>query len=120
MRMFKTRYFAKWARKQRITDQVLKQAVYEMERGLIGSDLGGGVYKKRVAVFGRGKRSGVRVLLALATGRRAIFIFGFAKNRLENIDSDQMSQLKMLASLYLNYSEQQIALAIQSNEVMEV
>jgi hypothetical protein len=42
----------------------LRTAVYEIERGLIDDDLGGHVMKKRVAVGGRGKRGGVRTLLA--------------------------------------------------------
>lgn len=64
MRIFKDRLFDKWAYKEGITDKVLCVAVAEMENGLIDADLGGHVYKKRVALQGRGKRSGARTLLA--------------------------------------------------------
>ena len=65
MRIFKDRLFNKWAYKEGVTDKVLRVAVTEMEEGLIDADLGGHVYKKRVALHGRGKRGGARTLLAL-------------------------------------------------------
>jgi hypothetical protein len=37
-----------------------------MAAGLIDADLGGGVLKKRVGLAGRGKRGGVRTLVATA------------------------------------------------------
>jgi hypothetical protein len=49
MRIFKTRLFAKWARKEKLTDRLLQQAIHEMEQGLLDADLGGCVYKKRIA-----------------------------------------------------------------------
>jgi putative transcriptional regulator len=42
----------------------LSNAVNEMANGLVDADLGGGVFKKRVALPGKGKRGGVRTLLA--------------------------------------------------------
>jgi hypothetical protein len=42
-----------------LTDQILCQAVAEMEKGLIDADLGGGVVKKRVALPGRGKSGSI-------------------------------------------------------------
>lgn len=50
MRIFKTPVFAKWARQEKLTDGQLRQAVKEMEQGLIEADLGGHIYKKRVAL----------------------------------------------------------------------
>ena len=49
-RAFKTKSFAKWMRKTELKDQDLLFAVTEMEAGLIDVDLGGNVFKKRVAL----------------------------------------------------------------------
>jgi hypothetical protein len=35
-----------------------------MEQGLIDADLGGGLFKKRIALPGRGKSGGARTLIA--------------------------------------------------------
>ena len=48
-RIFKTRYFSRWMRKTNLVDEALCAAVSEMDMGLIDADLGGGVFKKRVA-----------------------------------------------------------------------
>lgn len=45
MQVFKNKAFTKWATKEGITDAVLQSAVAEMERGLVGVDLGGNVFK---------------------------------------------------------------------------
>jgi hypothetical protein len=47
-RIFKTRHFARWMRKTDLSDELLCAAVYEMKRGLIDADLGGGVVKKEL------------------------------------------------------------------------
>ncbi len=46
---FKTRHFSRWAAKVGLSNAVLKDAVSEMQAGLIDADLGGGLVKKRVA-----------------------------------------------------------------------
>ena len=57
-RAFKTKIFTKWMRKTDLKDQDLLFAVAEMEAGLIDADLGGNVFKKRIALPGMGKRAG--------------------------------------------------------------
>lgn len=55
MRIFKNKALSKWAAKEGVADTALKEAVAEIERGLVDADLGGHVFKKRVAVGSRGK-----------------------------------------------------------------
>jgi hypothetical protein len=43
MRVFKTKWFARWADKEGVADAALRGAVEEMSRGLIGANLGGHV-----------------------------------------------------------------------------
>ena len=56
MRILKNKAFNKWAEKEGLSDDALRTAVDEMERGLIDADFGGHVVKKRVAVGGRQER----------------------------------------------------------------
>jgi hypothetical protein len=120
MQAFKTRTFATWANGAGLDDDALAIAVAEMERGLIDARLGGEVVKKRVALPGRGKRGGVRTLVAFRQEDKAFFIFGFAKNERANISSDELRALKFLAKELLNYSAMSLTKALQAGELIEI
>jgi len=120
MRIFKNKAFTKWAEKEGLNDDALQIAVDEMERGLIDADLGGHVVKKRVAVGGRGKRGGVRTLLAYKSGDKAFFMYGFAKNARANVSTDELKALKHLAKELMNYSDKTLTKAIQHGALIEV
>lgn len=49
MRVFKTHEFAKWAKKQNVTDKVIRNAVGAMQRGLIYAEIGDGLCKQQIA-----------------------------------------------------------------------
>lgn len=120
MRIFKNKAFTKWAEKEGLSDDALRTAVDEMERGLIDADLGGHVMKKRVAVGGRGKRGGVRTLLAYKSGDKAFFVYGFAKNVRANVSTDELKALKHLAKELMGYSDKALTKAIQHGALIEV
>lgn len=120
MRILKTRIFDRWANNEGLTDQVLADAVDEMEQGLVNATLGGHVYKKRLALPGHGKRSGSRTLLAYQTKDKAFFIFGFTKNERANINARELKALKLLANELLSYSNKKLAQAIKINELIEI
>ena len=84
MRIFKVKTFARFSRKEGLPDASLGEAVADAERGLIDADLGGGLIKQRVARSGGGKSGGFRTVIAFRSKERAIFLFGFAKNDLDN------------------------------------
>ena len=88
MRIFKTRYFERWMQKSGLSDDALLNAVAEMERGLIDADLGGGIFKKRIALPNRGKSGSVRTLIATNKNDRWFFVLGFEKNQRDNINSN--------------------------------
>jgi hypothetical protein len=91
-----------------------------MRRGLVNADLGGGLLKKRIARPGAGKSGGYRTLLASNRRDRWIFLFGFGKNELENIDNDDEWDYRKLAGIYLGASEHDIARLIDEGELQEV
>ncbi len=120
MRIFKIKEFSKWAAQEGLTDNVLRQAVAEMERGLSGVNLGGQVFKKRVALRGRGKSSGLRTLLAYRIGSKAFFIYGFAKNVKDNVSPRELKALKAATEIYLNYNNEELNRAMKSGVLIEV
>src|SRR6266849_1852361 len=97
VKVFKTKWFARFARRERISDASLCDAVRRAERGLVDADLGGGVLKQRVARPGEGRSGGYRVLIAYRAKMRSVFLFGFAKSELENIDDDELATLRDIA-----------------------
>lgn len=85
MRIFKTRTFSKWAVSEDLSDKGLTAAINEIEQGLVDAKLGGGLYKKRVAIGIKGKSGGLRTLIALRHKDKAFFIYGFVKSQRTNI-----------------------------------
>ena len=120
MRIFRTRWFVKWAKKEKILEKALIQAVEEMERGLIDADLGGHIYKKRVAIQGRGKSGGVRTLIAYQVQDRAFFIYGFAKNKRANISNKELQALQIIANNLLNHNDKMLDQLLNQKELVEV
>lgn len=120
MRIFKNREFHKWSKKQGISDQVLLTAIREIEQGLHGANLGGGVYKKRLPFGGKGKSGGVRTILAFKTGKLAIFMYGFSKNQQENISNQEEYALRALAKVYFAFKDYEITTAITLGDLVEV
>lgn len=120
MRVFKSKWFEKWATGEGLNDETLLAAVAEMEDGLIDARLGGHVVKKRVALPGRGKRGGSRTLLAYRKDDKAFFVYGFAKNERENISSKELKALRLLATQLLSYTNPALNKAIKAGELIEV
>lgn len=120
MQVFKNRAFSKWASKEGLSDEALLNAVEEITQGLADADLGGHVFKKRVAVGSRGKSGGVRTLLAYQAGNRAFFIYGFAKNAKVNISNTELKALKLYTGVLLNYSSAELIKAAESGALIEV
>lgn len=120
LRVFKTKAFARFARKSALDDSALCEAIADAERGLIDADLGGGVIKQRLARHGQGKSGGFRVFVLYKRGSRAFFVHGFAKSERANITRDELAALKELASEMLAYSETEIAKAVALGPLIEV
>jgi hypothetical protein len=107
-------------RKTLLEDAVLCSAVEETGLGLVDADLGGGVLKKRLALPGRGKRGGVRVLIATNRGERWFFMFGFEKNERDNITQGELEALKKLASDLLSLDSSAIHRLLATDALQEI
>lgn len=120
MRIFRNKPFTRFARRTRITDAELCEAVSDIERGLLDADLGGGVVKQRIARKGGGKSGGFRVMILLRAGERAFFVHGFAKSDRDNIRADELAALRKLAVELLNYDDAALARAVAAGILTEV
>lgn len=118
--IYKTRHFKRWADKALLSDDLLRRAVDEMVNGLIDADLGGGVFKKRIALPGRGKSGSARTLLATNHNDRWIFIYGFEKNERANISNKERDALRMLAKDLLSLTREQIETSVKEGALLEV
>lgn len=105
---------------RKATRRCLVQAVKEMERGLIDADLGGLLYKKRVARPGGGKSGGYRTLLSARMGSRYVFLHGFAKNDKANITEDEKKALQFAGKVSLDLAGVALTRALQSGVLVEV
>ncbi|HYL01664.1 MAG TPA: type II toxin-antitoxin system RelE/ParE family toxin [Steroidobacteraceae bacterium] len=119
-RVFKTKTFRRWSRKARISDDVLCAAVEEMMQGLIDADLGGRVFKKRVPVPGRGKRSGARTIVGSNLQDRWFFLFGFEKKDRETIDARELVALQTIAAALLAMDPKLLEKAVAEDELEEI
>ncbi|MGA9069240.1 MAG: type II toxin-antitoxin system RelE/ParE family toxin [Terracidiphilus sp.] len=120
MQFLKTRWFARFARHERLTDVSLQEAIERAERGLIDADLGGGLIKLRVARQGQGRSGGYRVIVAYRTMSRAVFLFGFAKSKRENISSDELVLLRELAKNWITADAATIYKEIETGNILEI
>ncbi len=120
MRIFVTKPFARFARRERIEDAALRDAVSRVDQGLIDADLGGGVVKQRIARPGQGKSGGYRSILLFRARQRAFFVYGFAKNVRANIGKDELAAFRALAAELLDLSENAIVAAMANGTISEV
>lgn len=119
-RIFKTRVFERWMQKIDLSDDLLVIAVHEMERGLIDADLGGGVFKKRIALPNRGKSGSVRTLIATNKNDRWFFVLGFEKNQRDNIGKIELIALKESAKTMLTMSEVKLDSVLKTHSLKEI
>jgi hypothetical protein len=120
VRIFKTRWFARYVKRERIETALLVEAIERAGSGLIDADLGSHVIKQRVARQGKGRSGGYRTLIAFRSGTRAVFLYGFAKNERENIDASELATLKEIAAAWMAADEGKIAKAIADGVLQEL
>lgn len=120
MHYLMTKKFGKWSKKKQISSKDLKKCLVEVVDGQFDANLGGHVYKKRVARSGQGKGGGFRTLICLKQGELAVFVHGFSKSNQENITRRELEVLKELAGILLNMSDKELQKAFASGALMEV
>ena len=83
MRIFKNTWFTRFADKEGITDAELRETVNRLEAGQADADLGGGVYKARIARPGEGKSGCYRVIVFFNFKLAAKTIFKYSEKEID-------------------------------------
>lgn len=120
MRIFKTKTFAKFAKKKQIMDEDLIDAVERANQGLIDANLGGNVIKQRIVKQGQGKSSGYRSLILYRINNNSYFVAAIEKSDRENISEQEENALKLLAKVYETYREEQINALVKQGILIEI
>ncbi|WP_026317948.1 type II toxin-antitoxin system RelE/ParE family toxin [Algicola sagamiensis] len=122
MRIFKTKMFHQFTKKEKISDELLLIIAKEMEAGLIDSNLGRGLFKKRIGRIGQGKRASYRSLIAFRAQDRLIFMYGYAKSSVtksrKEIRIAELKALRQVASILLSINLDEVS--IHSQALIEV
>jgi hypothetical protein len=88
--------------------------------GPFDADLGGGVFKYRLARQGEGSSGGARALIAMKVGQRAVLMFGFEKKDLANIKPDELKEYRKAARIYLGYTEEEMTAIVKQKALLEI
>ena len=120
MQIYKNKAFAKFARKERISDVKLCEVIRDIDSGKIDADYGGGVIKQRIARPNEGKSGGYRAIIFFRHKTRSFFVYGFSKKDRENIDESEVKEFKELANVILQLNNEDIARLLENGTFMEV
>ncbi|MEO5327646.1 MAG: type II toxin-antitoxin system RelE/ParE family toxin [Magnetococcus sp. THC-1_WYH] len=122
MRVFKNKWFERWARGEGITDASLRNVAAEIVSGMVEADLGGCLFKKRLARVGKGKSGGYRTIVGYRKARsdRLVFLYAFPKNAKGNISSNEKAALSLAAEKFLDATNQQVNMLVANGAIWEV
>jgi hypothetical protein len=122
MRLFENKRFYRWARDEGLTEKALCQAAKEVIDGGVEADLGGYLFKKRIAGKGGGKSGGYRTIVGYRRGNtsRVVFLYGFAKNERPNITGREHEALSIAATALIDATDKQVADLILRGRLFEL
>ena len=120
MSVYKTKEFSRFARKADLKSADLLDAAQAVASGQWDADLGGGVFKQRIARDGGGKSGGFRTIILFKVGGHSFFVHGFAKNEKANISPKELKALKALAATFLALDLSALETAKSAGEIAEV
>lgn len=112
-RTFKTKFFAKQARKADIKDAELCRALAEIAQGK-AVDLGGGVYKKRLS------NNTYRSIVLTKSDDAWVLEFLFAKKDADDITDSALEGFRALASGYARLTPAQLRTLVDNGDLQEI
>jgi hypothetical protein len=120
MRIFQSKWFVRFVRKEGISENALYEAVKQIEAGNYDADLGSGVFKQRVARAGGGQSGGYRTILCVQSGQRAFYVYGFAKSSRGNISKGEVGGFRKLARILFAMTEEQLEAMLKNGSFHEL
>ena len=113
LRAFKSAWFAKAARKARISEAVLCKAIAQVMAGQ-ADDLGGGVYKKRLS------NNQYRSIILARGGDFWVYEFLFAKQDKASLEDYELGEFRSLAKIYQALTKADLDKALVSGKLVEI
>ena len=92
----------------------------QLENGYTETNLGGGVYKERLARTGEGKSGGHRIILYFRNEFRTFFVYGFSKAERDNIDEGELRAFKIDAKEDFALTDKQIEAWLKQGSLIEI
>lgn len=120
MRIFKNKWFTRFARKEDIDDAKLCKVVKDAERGLIDADYGDGVIKQRISRPNEGKSGGYRAVILFQQGAKALFVYGFSKSQQDNINTAEEQEFKKMATITFGLTQEAFEKLLEEGIYKEV
>jgi hypothetical protein len=122
MRAFKGKLFSRWAASETIGDEDLCQAAADAFAGQYDADLGGYLFKQRIARKDSGKSGGYRTILGFrkSDSSRIFFLYGFPKNARANITARERAALSANAAALIGASDEQIEALKAKGTIVEM
>ncbi len=120
MKKLKTKWFSKWAKKQKLSNERLLVAIENMQNNLSSANLGGGLYKVRVSLEHSGKSSACRTIVVYRENERAVMVYGFMKKEQDNLSANELKSFKTLSKDILALSDEALESAIEKNVFIEI
>ncbi len=120
MERLKTKWFEKWAKKQKISDRRLLTAIENMQNNLSSISLGSGLYKVRVASERSGKSSSYRAIVVYRKNDRAVIIYGFMKKEQDNLSPEELKSFKTMSKDILKLSKEALEQAIEKSVFIKI
>jgi hypothetical protein len=116
LRVFGNKPFMRWAGKFGASNKSLWGAA-QVEPD---ANLGGGVFKFRLAREGQGSSGGARLIVAMKQAERIVMMFAFEKKDLSNINVKELKGFRKLAKIYLERTEAEMNKLVKDGELIEI
>ena len=120
MEILSTKWFNKWAKKSKLAENTLVEAINDLENGLSAVNLGSHLFKVRVKKKHSGKSSGFRTIVVYQKNNKAIFLYGFEKNEKSNIDNSELEYFKKFGSDLLAMDDEQVDKFIEEKMLFNI
>ena len=120
MRAFKFTKFNRYARKEGISDNELLKVVEQLEADQADANLGGNVFKVRIARTGEGKSGGHRAIIYFKNEFRTFFAYCFPKSERSNISNKELMAFKLDAKKQFSFTDEQINVSLKNGTLIEI
>lgn len=120
MRVFKTKPFARFARKEKINDEWLCDVIKRVEDGKFDQGHKSDVLYLRVERQGQGTRRGYRTAVLFRKKDKAFFVGAYPRNERDGFSRVEKERFRQMAKDMLGWNDDKLQTAINNGEFIEV